>query len=96
MIVNNASRAALNGEATPTLWNEHGVLYWVDFDASILYNLLLNGDYENTYGGISLLTEDTSKTVRVGGADLTSSYAAVTDTGKTVYLDGSLNILDID
>lgn len=95
MLVSSASNPALGG-SYPSLWNENGIMFDEGFDNTIFYNLVLSGEYENSYGGIALLTEDDSKTVKAGGTEMTSSYAAVTDTGKTVYLDGSLTILDID
>lgn len=84
----------LQGNYT-NVWTEKGLVTDVA-SSTLLSNMLKNGYYTDKYTTLILLTNDTSKSFEYAGVTINSSYAAVVDGGKTVYLDSSLDVLDIE
>ena len=80
---------------TESVWDNSALFEMMDYQSTVHWNSIVNQYYNHEFKDITLVGQNDTKEYEYYGGTIKSSYVAVID-GYNVYLDYSLNVLDIE
>ena len=94
-LVNTDMLSGGNPDDPENVWKNDALFGTIDMPTTLQYNNILEENYNKKFESLALLVEDQSKEFMNYGDPIKNSYLAVVD-GYNVYLDYSLNVMDVE